>query len=110
MDLLHHFCWAKPRNGYVDGTEFEGFNYFVGLGWDKAHNFQFMLTGAPQTHNQRTTSFYNMADIADYLQYGKKYNYNHGYLNGEEFNWRKNFYHKPIPLSTGLGTSTRLLR
>lgn len=84
-------------NGYVDGTEFEGFNYFVGLGWDKgAHNFQFMLTGAPQTHNQRTTSFYNMADIADYLQYGKKYNYNHGYLNGEEFNWRKNFYHKPI--------------
>jgi len=55
-----------------------------------------MLTGAPQTHNQRTTSFYNMADIGDYLQYGKKYNYNHGYLNGEEFNWRQNFYHKPI--------------
>ena len=84
-------------NGYVDGTEFEGFNYFVGLGWDKGdHNFQFMLTGAPQTHNQRTTSFFNMADIGDYLKYGKKYNYNHGYLNGEEFNWRKNFYHKPI--------------
>ena len=84
-------------NGYVDGTKFEGFNYFIGLGWDKGdHNFQFMLTGAPQTHNQRTTSFYNMADIGDYLQYGKKYNYNHGYLNGEEFNWRQNFYHKPI--------------
>ena len=84
-------------NGYVDGTEFEGFNYFVGLGWDKGdHNFQFMLTGAPQTHNQRTTSFFNMADIGDYLKYGKKYNYNHGYLNGEEFNWRKNFYYKPI--------------
>ena len=84
-------------NGYVDGTEFEGFNYFVGLGWDKGdHNFQFMLTGAPQTHNQRTTSFFNMADIGDYLKYGKKYNYNHGYLNGEEFNWRKNFYHKPV--------------
>ena len=84
-------------NGYVDGTKFEGFNYFIGLGWDKGdHNFQFMLTGAPQTHNQRTTSFFNMADIGDYLQYGKKYNYNHGYLNGEEFNWRQNFYHKPI--------------
>ncbi|MDG2275966.1 MAG: carboxypeptidase-like regulatory domain-containing protein [Flavobacteriaceae bacterium] len=84
-------------NGYVDGTKFEGFNYFIGLGWDKGdHNFQFMLTGAPQTHNQRTTSFYNMADIGDYLKYGKKYNYNHGYLNGEEFNWRQNFYHKPI--------------
>ncbi len=84
-------------NGYVAGTEFEGFNYFIGLGWDKGnHNFQFMLTGAPQAHNQRTTSFFNAATLDNYLQFGKKYNYNHGYLNGEEFNWRRNFYHKPI--------------
>ncbi|MDP2539930.1 TonB-dependent receptor [Tenacibaculum discolor] len=85
-------------DGYVDGTEFEGYNYFVGLGWElnQEHDLQFMLTGAPQTHNQRTTSFYNMATLGDYLQYGKKYNYNHGYLNGEEYNWRKNFYHKPV--------------
>ena len=84
-------------DGYVAGTEFEAYNYFIGLGWDKGdHNFQFMLTGAPQTHNQRTTSFFNMATLQDYLIYGKKYNYNHGYLNGEEFNWRKNFYHKPL--------------
>lgn len=84
-------------DGYVNGTKFEGYNYFLGFGLDKGdHNFQFTFTGAPQTHNQRTTSFYNMATIADYLKYGKKYNYNHGYLNGEEFNWRKNFYHKPV--------------
>ncbi|WP_299155982.1 carboxypeptidase-like regulatory domain-containing protein [uncultured Tenacibaculum sp.] len=84
-------------DGYVNGTEFEGYNYFIGLGWDKGdHDFQFMMTGAPQTHNQRTTSFFNMATLGDYLQYGKKYNYNHGYLNGQEFNWRKNFYHKPV--------------
>ena len=84
-------------NGYVAGTEFEGYNYFIGLGWDKGeHNFQFMLTGAPQVHNQRTTSFFNTATIGDYLKFGKKYNYNHGYLNGEEFNWRRNFYHKPV--------------
>ena len=84
-------------NGYVAGTEFEGYNYFIGLGWDKGeHNFQFMLTGAPQAHNQRTTSFFNTATIGDYLKFGKKYNYNHGYLNGEEFNWRRNFYHKPV--------------
>jgi len=84
--------------GYVQGTEFEGYNYFIGLGWDKGdHNIQFMLTGAPQTHNQRTTSFFNMATLGDYLQYGRKYNYNHGYLSGVgEFNWRKNFYHKPV--------------
>ncbi|GFD78590.1 TonB-dependent receptor [Tenacibaculum sp. Mcav3-52] len=85
-------------DGYVDGTEFEGYNYFIGLGWElnNAHDLQFMLTGAPQAHNQRTGSFFNMATLGDYLQYGKKYNYNHGYLNGEEFNWRRNFYHKPV--------------
>ena len=84
-------------DGYVAGTSFEGFNYFIGLGWDKGdHNFQFMLTGAPQVHNQRTTSFFNAATVDDYLKFGKKYNYNYGYLNGEEFNWRRNFYHKPV--------------
>ncbi len=84
-------------DGYVDGTEFEGFNYFLGFGYETGnHNLQLTITGAPQTHNQRTTSFYNMATLEDYLDYGKKYNYNHGYLDGKEFNWRKNFYHKPI--------------
>ena len=84
--------------GYVTGTEFEGYNYFIGLGWEfnENHDLQFMLTGAPQAHNQRTTSFYNMATLGNYLQYGEKYNYNHGYLNGKEYNWRRNFYHKPI--------------
>ena len=84
-------------DGYVDGTQFEGFNYFLGFGYTKEkHNVQLTITGAPQTHNQRTTSFFNMATLDDYLEYGKRYNYNHGYLNGQEFNWRKNFYHKPI--------------
>lgn len=85
-------------DGYVQGTQFEGYNYFIGLGWEigEDHDVQFMLTGAPQTHNQRTTSFFNMATLGDYLKYGKKYNYNHGYLDGKEFNWRKNFYHKPL--------------
>ena len=84
-------------DGYVDGTKFEGYNYFIGFGLDKEkHDFQFMITGAPQTHNQRTTSFFNMAELGDYLQYGKRYNYNHGFYKGKEFNWRKNFYHKPV--------------
>ena len=34
-------------DGYVQGTEFEGFNYFIGLGYEPndKHNFQFILTG-----------------------------------------------------------------
>ncbi|MBT7623981.1 MAG: TonB-dependent receptor [Flavobacteriaceae bacterium] len=86
-------------DGYVDGTMFEGYNYFLGYGWrdsSNKHNVQLIITGAPQTHHQRTGSFFNMALGAQYKQYGIRYNYNHGYLNGQEFNWRKNFYHKPL--------------
>ena len=85
-------------DGYIRGTEFEGYNYFLSFGWDKGngHNVQFTFTGAPQTHNQRTTSFFNMATLEDYREFGDKYNYNHGFLDGQEFGWRKNFYHKPI--------------
>ena len=85
-------------DGYIDGTKFEGYNYFIGLGYqpNDKHNFQFILTGAPQVHNQRTSSFFNVATLEDHLEYGLKYNYNHGFLNGEEFGWRRNFYHKPL--------------
>ncbi|CAM4122922.1 TonB-dependent receptor [Zobellia nedashkovskayae] len=85
-------------DGYIQGTEFEGYNYFIGLGYEpnEKHNIQFVLTGAPQVHNQRTSSFFNVATLADHLEYGAKYNFNGGTLNGEEFGWRRNFYHKPI--------------
>ena len=86
-------------DGYINGTAFEGYNYFLGFGWtdeNRKHDIQFSVTGAPQVHNQRTTSFFNAATIGQYLQYGDKYNFNHGTLNGEEFNWRRNFYHKPV--------------
>ncbi|MEM9649870.1 MAG: TonB-dependent receptor [Bacteroidota bacterium] len=85
-------------DGYVQGTEFEGYNYFIGLGYEPnaKNSFQFMLTGAPQVHNQRTSSFFNVATIDDHLQYGALYNFNHGFLNGEQFGWRRNFYHKPV--------------
>nr|WP_299170652.1 TonB-dependent receptor [uncultured Allomuricauda sp.] len=85
-------------DGYVQGTKFEGFNYFIGLGYEPndRNSFQFVLTGAPQVHNQRTSSFFNVATLADHVQYGALYNFNHGFLNGEEFGWRRNFYHKPI--------------
>ncbi|WP_299800392.1 TonB-dependent receptor [uncultured Maribacter sp.] len=85
-------------DGYIQGTEFEGYNYFIGLGYEpnEKHSFQFVLTGAPQVHNQRTSSFFNVATLADHIEYGARYNYNGGTLNGEEFGWRRNFYHKPI--------------
>jgi len=86
-------------DGYINGTSFESYNYFMGLGWsDKTdtHSLGLIVTGSPQVHDQRTTSFFNAATLADYERYGDKYNFNHGTLNGEDFGWRRNFYHKPV--------------
>lgn len=86
---------------YVDGSKFEGFNYFMALGYKagQKHNFQFTFTGAPQWHNQHSTS----STIADYIKYGNgvdqpntKYNADWGYMNGEQQSLKTNYYHKPV--------------
>jgi len=90
---------STTGNGYVDGTKFEGKNYYIAFGYKaKKHDFQFTFTGAPQWHNQRSTG----VSIASFLQYGsngepnRKYNSDAGTLNGQEYNMRRNFYHKPV--------------
>lgn len=80
-------------DGYNDGTRGQGQNYFLSIGYKPSdkHNFNFLLTGAPQWHDQ------NFADnITDYKKYGRKYNGNWGYLKGEYLSERRNFYHKPV--------------
>jgi len=87
-------------DGYVNGTEFEGYNYYIGVGYqaNDDHEFNFMLTGAPQQHNQR--GFFT--SLQSYLDYGsggdpnEKYNPDFGYRNGDEFTFSGNFYHKPV--------------
>lgn len=89
-------------DGYVDGTKFEGQNYFIGFGYEinEKHDLQFTFTGAPQWHHQR--SFAN--HLGSYIKFGNpsentpniKYNSDWGYLNGKEFSWARNFYHKPV--------------
>src|SRR5690606_29850164 len=51
----------------------------------------FLITGAPQWHDQG-----NSGTIEDFLQFGTKYNNNAGLWNGEKFNLRRNYYHKPV--------------
>ena len=85
---------------YADGTQFEGYNYFLGLGYTSGqHNLEFMVTGAPQWHHQRSFA----PSIADYIRFGdngvdpdRRYNSDWGYLDGKEYNFRRNFYHKPV--------------
>ncbi|TRX23865.1 TonB-dependent receptor [Flavobacterium franklandianum] len=91
---------STTGNGYADGTQFQGKNYFIAFGYkpNDKHDIQFTFTGAPQWHNQR--SFANT--ISDYLKYGSngepniKYSSDWGYKNGEQYAWTRNFYHKPV--------------
>ena len=80
-------------DGYNDGTNGAGQNYFISVGYklNEKHNFNFLLTGAPQWHDQNFTK-----RISDYLGFGRKYNNNYGYLNGKFVSERTNFYHKPV--------------
>ncbi len=88
-------------DGYVDGTQFNGDNYYIALGYatkNNKHDFQLTVTGAPQWHDQRNT----FITIAQYQKYGSesdpniKYNSDWGYKNGESFNMVRNYYHKPV--------------
>ncbi len=88
--LLDH--WQAHRK-YSDGTAGQGQNYFIGVGYvpsDK-HSFNFLLTGAPQFHDQNFSK-----SLEDYDQFGKRYNSNSGFLDGERYTLRRNYYHKPI--------------
>lgn len=80
-------------DGYNDGTFGQGQNYFVSVGYkaNDNHNFNFLITGAPQWHDQNFTK-----PISDYLAYGRRFNNNWGTLNGEYMTERRNFYHKPV--------------
>lgn len=86
---------------FADGTKFEGYNYYWALGYQKGkHDFQLTITGAPQWHNQR----YSYTAISNYIKYGGKnggdpnikYNPDSGFLAGDEYASRVNYYHKPV--------------
>ena len=80
-------------DGYNDGTFGEGQTYFVSVGYkaNDNHNFNFLITGAPQQHDQNFSK-----EIGTYLQRGRKFNNNYGFLNGQYLSERTNYYHKPV--------------
>ena len=83
-------------NGYVDGTEFNGFNYFLNISKNinENHKLSFTAFGAKQTHGQR----YNRRTIEQNRateQGGKRFNPDWGIRNGKVEHLSYNFYHKP---------------
>ena len=87
--LLTHW----QGDGYAEGTFGQGQTYFFSLGYkmNDKHNFNFLMTGAPQWHDQNFTK-----SIATYLDMGRKYNNNYGYYGDRYLTERRNFYHKPV--------------
>ena len=93
-------------DGYIDGTKGAGSNYYIGLGYEvnDKHNLQFIFTGAPQWHDQKSWA----PSISDHQLYqeggmdpnattpNRRYNSDWGYRNGKEYSFRQNFYHKPV--------------
>ena len=93
-------------DGYNYGTRFNGDNYFIGLGYkiNEKHDLQFIFTGAPQWHHQKSFA----PSIANHIRFqpggsdpdatepNRKYNEDWGYLDGKEYAFRRNFYHKPV--------------
>lgn len=104
-------------DGYNQGTQGQGQNYFISLGYkvNDKHNLNFLITGAPQWHNQNFAGTIanqykkdregnlvmdskgnKIISSYGYEQFGRRYNSNWGYFNGEVYSERKNYYHKPV--------------
>jgi iron complex outermembrane receptor protein len=86
---------STEGRGYVDGTPFTGFNYFINITkeFNDAHKLSLTAFGAKQQHGQRQ----NRHTIATFRESerGRKYNSDWGYKDGQLTNSEDNFYHKP---------------
>ena len=81
-------------NSYVDGTWVDAYSYFFTLAKQVNDKHRLVLTGigAPQSHGQRSTGLTPL----QYDTLDRRYNGDIGYFaNGELFNDRVNYYHKP---------------
>lgn len=94
----------KWGDGYVQGTPFDSYNYFVNIAKKFNDNHQLSLTafGAPQTHYQRNSanglSIEGYQNAKNYMSGESMYRYNptFGYdKNGQWRNSNYNYYHKP---------------
>jgi hypothetical protein len=81
--------------GFVDGTEFKGYSYFVNLSQQLNEDHKLSLTafGAPQWHGQRQSR--EKIEVFRRSERGIKFNRDWGYRNGEVIHIQDNFYHKP---------------
>jgi len=85
-------------NGYIQGTQFESYSYFVNISKkiNDAHQLSFTAFAAPQWHNQRNSS--DKLLISEWQKQPMKYKYNASYgfdMNGQQKVSAYNYYNKP---------------
>ena len=94
----------KWGDGYVQGTDFNSYNYFANISKRINDNHQLSLTafGAPQKHNKRSSadglSIEEWQNVRQYMDGDSPYKYNptFGYdKNGQVRSSNLNTYHKP---------------
>ncbi len=87
--LLDHW---QADNKWAEGTRGQGQNYFLSVGFkpNDQHNFNFLVTGAPQWHGQR------WSQSLESIEEDPKFNQHWGEHNGDFETERRNYYHKPV--------------
>lgn len=94
----------KQGDGYIQGTDFKAYNYFVNLSKriNDAHQLSLTAFGSPQEHNKRSSqdglTIEGWQDVREYMGSDSRYKYNptFGYdQNGQVRSSTKNTYHKP---------------
>ena len=84
-------------DGWANGTKGQGQTYFVSAGYKAAenHSINFLLTGAPQWHDQNFNKSIS-SHIDGNGEINPRYNNNWGVYDGDYFTERRNYYHKPV--------------
>lgn len=96
--------WRGDTKGGILGTGGAGQSYFVSVGFkpNSSHNFNFMIFGAPQWHNQNRSRALETAYRGDMISNpgydltGRKGNSWYGWYKGEGLSQITNYYHKPV--------------
>lgn len=85
-------------DGWAEGTEGQGQNYFLSAGYkfSEKSTLNFLITGAPQYHDQNFSKRIN-EHFDENGEFNIKYNDNWGtYSDGTYKTLRRNYYHKPV--------------
>lgn len=101
LTLLGAKTWG---NGYIQGTDFEGYSWFINVTkkLNDNHQISFTAFGAPQWHNQRNNNdgltIKGWQEVKNYMHGDSPYKYNPSYgfgRNGERKYSAHNEYNKP---------------